>query len=351
MHLNTRPFFLAWTAVSIFCLAGCPANPGSEPGGTGGAQSAGTSGAGGTSPVGSGGASSGTGGSVATGGSGVVGSGGGGSGGMTPGSGGVTATGGGGVGGRAAGGGGAGGRAAGSGGAAGAGTATRFSFFTTSLVAMRQLSGSQNGFGGDLRFGETTGLAGADKICTTVANTSMPGNGKSWRAFLSVGAAATGGAVNAIDRIGPGPWYDRMGRVVSMNTAALLNQRPQGADTAIVNDLPNENGIPNHNPDGMGQVDNHHVLTGASATGGLYTACTTGNCNCSDWTSIAATSGRPRIGFSWSIQTRIHWISGQDEAGCGAGVFITGTGGPDLTNPIVGSGGGYGAIYCFALTP
>ena len=43
---------------------------------------------------------------------------------------------------------------------------------------MRELSGSQDGFGGDLRFGEATGLAGADKICTTIAEQSMPGSGR-----------------------------------------------------------------------------------------------------------------------------------------------------------------------------
>jgi hypothetical protein len=31
----------------------------------------------------------------------------------------------------------------------------RFSFFVTSLKAMQQLSGSEDGFGGDLRFGES----------------------------------------------------------------------------------------------------------------------------------------------------------------------------------------------------
>ena len=126
------------------------------------------------------------------------------------------------------------------------GAAPRFSFFLTSLAAMRQLSGSQNGFGGDLRFGEATGLAGADKICTMTANMSMPGNGKTWRAFLSVGASAPGGAVNAIDRVGAGPWYDFKGRLVAANRAALLNTRPVGADPAILNDLPNEIGLPNH---------------------------------------------------------------------------------------------------------
>ena len=43
-----------------------------------------------------------------------------------------------------------------------------------------------NGFGGDLRFGKTNGLDGADEICRQIAETSMAGNGKTWRAFLSV---------------------------------------------------------------------------------------------------------------------------------------------------------------------
>ena len=44
-------------------------------------------------------------------------------------------------------------------------------------------------------------------------------------------------------------------------------------------------------------------------------------------------------------------MSGANEVGCGAGVNIIEMGGPDFNNPIVGSGGGYGAIYCFALQP
>jgi hypothetical protein len=54
-------------------------------------------------------------------------------------------------------------------------TGERFSFFVTSLEAMRRLSKSQNGFGGDLRYGEATGIAGADKICTEIAEFSLKG--------------------------------------------------------------------------------------------------------------------------------------------------------------------------------
>jgi hypothetical protein len=46
-----------------------------------------------------------------------------------------------------------------------------------------------------------------------------------------------------------------------------------------------------------------------------------------------------------------HWMSALDEAGCAAGASLVEMGPPQLTNPTVGSGGGYGGFYCFALTP
>ncbi|WP_395836294.1 hypothetical protein [Cystobacter fuscus] len=90
------------------------------------------------------------------------------------------------------------------------GDTEHFSFFVTSLKAMQELSGNPSGFGGDLRYGETgpgAGLRGADKLCATIAERSMPGAGKKpWRAFLSASAGEDGQPVNAIDRIGEGPW-------------------------------------------------------------------------------------------------------------------------------------------------
>jgi hypothetical protein len=241
---------------------------------------------------------------------------------------------------------------AGTGGGTGTSTLAKFSFFVTSLSAMRTLSKSQDGFGGDLRYGTSDGLTGADKICTEIAESSMPGSGaKQWRAFLSVTKGPAGTQVNAADRIGKGPWYDRRGRLVGNALTDLLKDRPASADAAIKEDLPNETGTTNHRPDPtQPAVDNHHVLTGSDASGKLYGAKAT----CLDWTSSVknnTTTGRPRIGFSWSVSGRTNWISGQDEGGCGAGVAIGENGGSDPSNPIVGSGGGYGGIYCFALTP
>ena len=247
-----------------------------------------------------------------------------------------------------------------SGGAAGAGTAgtggtvdpgklDKFSFFVTSMAAMFRLSKSDKGFGGDLRYGTADGLTGADKICTEIAESSMPGSGaKQWHAFLSTTK------VNAKDRIGAGPWYDRTGRLVAMNLAGLLKERPD-ADAAIKNDLPNENGIGNHRPNpAAAEDDNHHTLTGSNAQGTLLSA----NNTCKDWTTTStdntnAGAGRPQTGYSWSTGNRVHWFNGQIEGGCGAGATGIGTvnGGSDPNNPIVGSGGGYGGIYCFAMMP
>ena len=257
--------------------------------------------------------------------------------------------------------------AAGSVGAAGAGSPStvKFSFFVTSMAALQAVSGNQNGFGGDLRFGETgagAGLRGADKICSTIAERSMKGNGKVWRAFLSVTDGGDGKAVNAIDRVGTGPWYDRLGRLVAMTAADLANTRPVGADTTIIKDLPNEDGVTNHQPDPTQPVvDNHDTLTGSDATGKLYNTDT--KFTCKDWTTNEATTwGSPRVGHSWprsgpgglgGMSSGDSWISALDESGCGAGYHITTNddGPPSQNGTTVGDGGGYGGFYCFALTP
>lgn len=274
---------------------------------------------------------------------------------------------------------GTGGGGAGGGGGAATPSTEKFSFFATSLRAMQELSGSQDGFGGDLRFGETgpgAGLKGADKICTAIAEKSMPGNNKTWRAFLSVTQGEDGQPVHAIDRVGEGPWYDRTGRLVAENKTNLGQERPVGADEAIINDLPNEDGVPNHEPDaGAGEVDNHDFLTGTDEQGKLYGNDAGSTCN--DWTSAEGEAGRPRCGHSWprsfggpgggpggggpgggfaggpgGFGNLANWMSALDEAGCAPGVWIIEAGPPGANGTLsVGDGGGYGGIYCFALTP
>ncbi|MCY0992574.1 hypothetical protein OV203_35875 [Nannocystis sp. ILAH1] len=245
-----------------------------------------------------------------------------------------------------------------------------FSFFVTSLKAMQELSGSQQGFGGDLRFGEEgpgAGLRGADKICAAIAEMSMPGAGsKPWRAFLSASADENGEQVDAIDRVGDGPWYDRLGRLVAADKDDLLAERPVGADSAIQDDLPNEDGVPNHQPDPLQDpVDNHDTLTGSGTDGRLESASST----CLDWTSAAGESdvdGKPMLGHSWprggggggpgpgpgpGDMDGTHWIQSHSASGCAPGVNIVEMGPSPPGANTVGAGGGYGGIYCFSRVP
>ena len=233
------------------------------------------------------------------------------------------------------------------GGSGGSGAGSNFSFFVTSLPAMRKLANSENGFGGDLRFGEATGLAGADKICSTIAESALPGSGaKTWRAFLSASTGGpNGGPVHAIDRVGEGPWYDRMGRLFAMNKAGLIaGPRPMG-NPVVVADFPNELGVPNRQG-----TDNHDTLTGSNRMG-RYAGTLQFTCN--DWTSSVGTTGRPQIGHSWprsanNLSFGGQWIADHTAPGCAAGVNTSTSMGGSFGRT-VGASGGYGGIYCFAL--
>jgi hypothetical protein len=307
--------------------------------------------AGGTGGGGGGGGAAPTGGSDGTGGTPTGGSGGSGGGGGT-----VADAGRGGAGGRDAaapdrGAGGGGGRdatpdqapAGGAGGGSGSDgpvgpPAGNFSFFYTSLEAMQRLSTSQNGFGGDLRFGTPSGLEGADKICQSIAQ-GVGAGGKTWRAFLSVVRGPGGQPGHAIDRIGEGPWYDRNGRLVAMNKAGLVAaDRPMG-DLQSVDDLPDETGRGTRR---LG--DTHDAITGSDRAGRLRTPNLASTCQ--DWTSATGGSG-VGAGHSWPASSGRNWLQAHTVPGCVPGVNLTFT----PNNLSIGGYGGWGGFYCFALTP
>jgi hypothetical protein len=162
-----------------------------------------------------------------------------------------------------------------------------FSFFVTSIEGMRELSGSNDGFGGDLG-----GLEGADEICRQLAAKVDAGH-KSWRAFLSITAGPDGEPIHAVQRIGEGPWYDRNGRLVAANLEDLMQERPVG-DPQVVDDLPNEYG------QGQKQYgDNHDTLTGSNSEGMLNSADPASTCM--DWTSSVGPGSEKLVmgGHSW----------------------------------------------------
>jgi hypothetical protein len=224
--------------------------------------------------------------------------------------------------------------------------------------------------------GNLGGIKGADAICQHVAEfSSACQKNKVWHAFLSTTTE------DAIDRIGKGPWYDRQGRLWASSLTTVVGDRPTDADPAIKNDVPNEDGVPNHNPDGTGQVDNHETLTGTGSNGRLYTQTGGGSgggstqcgldvgaaapaawskerATCWDWTRNTP-EGCPRVGHTWCGSANClpaggssgtNWMSVWNEGGCAPGGTLKQTGGLDGTRK-VGSAGGYGGFYCFAVIP
>jgi hypothetical protein len=208
------------------------------------------------------------------------------------------------------------------------------------------------------------GIAGADRLCQKVAEFVSPCQAsKVWHAFLSTST------VDAIDRIGKGPWRDRNGRLFAKNLTELASDRPASADPQIKNDFPNEYGIPNSDPENTGKaeaVDNHEILTGSGKDGRLYKQSSSGSswdgttcgsnetwsvekATCWDWTS-SEPQGCPRVGHSWPGMSGPNWISVWNEGGCAPGGTLEQVGGLDGTRR-VGAAGGYGGFYCFAVTP
>lgn len=240
-----------------------------------------------------------------------------------------------------------------------------FSFFTTSQAGLFGLTAGEiapapdpaNGYGGN--FG---GLAGADEICTRLAGLSSETDSKVWRAFLSTAGLNGGEAVDAIDRIGEGPWFDFNGRLMANDLAGLVPQgndgRPQGADPQLAEMFTDENGDdiqPN------AQVDNHDMLTGSNADGRLFGQGDASRiATCEDWTSntlrgaegdLFGNGGQVPVGHAWPRNNNNgrHWMSEHTVNGCEAGFDIDGGAGAPAGDFRVGAGGGYGGFYCFAL--
>ena len=195
--------------------------------------------------------------------------------------------------------------------------ATKFSFFITS---------TGNPKGGDFRrtTADSDGLAGADEFCRAKAVAAVPAAAsKEWRAYLSTST------VNARDRIGTGPWYNRNGVMIAVDVAALhtpasnLINKTNGLDE-------NGNTVP-----GRGDTPNQHdVVTGSTAQG-----MSSGN-NCNNWTNsdasgTTATVGHfDRMGVTGNIDP-MSWVEAHASQGCSAAAFVP--------------TGGRGSIYCFGI--
>jgi len=178
------------------------------------------------------------------------------------------------------------------------------SFFLTS-------AGSGNG-------GDLGGLAGADALCQNLAESVDQGN-LTWRAYLSTQGPD---AVNARDRIGPGPWFNSEGAQIASDVESLHGM---GHRMSVFTAL-DERGrrIP-----GSGYAPNRHdILTGSQPDGTAYPAGEDMTCN--NWTS-SSDDGKARVGH----HDYAAWGSAHDSAGCSQEALIR--------------TGGDGLFYCFAM--
>src|SRR5690606_34184809 len=144
------------------------------------------------------------------------------------------------------------------------------SFFVTS-------QGSGNG-------GDLGGLEGADAICQNLAESVDQGD-LTWRAYLSTQGAD---AVNARDRIGPGPWFNANGAQIAPDVDALHSMMHRMSGFTALDERGNQ--IP-----GSGFSPNRHdILTGSQADGTAYPEGEDMTCN--NWTSSSDSNAKARVG-------------------------------------------------------
>jgi hypothetical protein len=185
------------------------------------------------------------------------------------------------------------------------------------------VSSTGSGRGGDLG-----GLAGADRLCTSLATAAGAGN-HTWRAYLSTQEGPSGPGVNARDRIGTGPWRNAKGVIVAQSVTDL-----HGAS----NNLNKQTALTEKGEvvNGRGDTPNmHDILTGSQPDG---TAIAGGiDTTCGNWTKSgegAAMLGHSdRTGLDESAPAK-SWNSSHQSRGCSVDALK--------------STGGDGRLYCFA---
>jgi hypothetical protein len=168
------------------------------------------------------------------------------------------------------------------------------------------------------------GLAGADAICQNLAKAVGAGN-KQWRAYLSTQGA---NAVNAKDRIGPGPWFNSKGVQIAANVAELHSDK---------NNLTKETQLTEKGTvvNGRGDTPNQHdILTGSNLDGTTFPAGEDHTCN--NWTSNS--TGSAQVGHhdrQGGGANPTSWNNAHASKGC------------SQQNLIATGGNGY--FYCFAV--
>lgn len=173
------------------------------------------------------------------------------------------------------------------------------------------------------------GLAGADQHCQKLAQAVGAGN-RTWRAYLSTSAAGGAPAVNAIDRIGRGPWRNAKGVVIATDIENLHGNNNITKQT----NLTEKGTVVN----GRGDTPNtHDILTGSQTNGLAFPPGS--DMTCGNWTKSGADGAvqmghSDRQGLSDDYFAKSWNSSHASRGGCSQDA-LKGT-------------GGAGLFYCFA---
>lgn len=179
------------------------------------------------------------------------------------------------------------------------------------------------GKGGDLG-----GLAGADAHCQALATAVNMGH-RTWKAYLSTQGE---GAVNAIDRIGQGPWANAKGVMMATNLDSL---KYDNSNFNYEHTLDEKGNHFASRIDGTPDTTEHDALTGTRIDGTAFPAGE--DRTCSNWTSSAEGMGSAWVGHADRYSFQVPgspWNSSHGTPGCSPQNLIT--------------VGGAGLFYCFA---
>lgn len=195
------------------------------------------------------------------------------------------------------------------------GQESAMTFFITSVGS---------GKGADL-----AGLAGADRHCQTLAAAAGAGS-RSWRAYLSAGAADGQPAVNARDRIGRGPWMNAKGVEIARTVPGLHLNPNINKETGLTEKGDAVNGRGD-------QPNTHDILTGSQPDGTAFAGAD--DMTCGNWTKsgtegAAMVGHHDRMGLNDQPPAKSWNSSHASRGGCSQDA-LRGT-------------GGAGLLYCFA---
>jgi hypothetical protein len=185
------------------------------------------------------------------------------------------------------------------------------------------------------------GLAGADAYCAQMATAGgIPTPpGRTWRAYLSASAAAGQPAVNARDRIGAGPWYNKNGQLIANNVADLHGDVERDRNSINKTFALTEKGSV---VNGVGDMPNQHdILTGSDSTGRARAGAD--DTTCSNYTSNASPPPNTPRGQGPGV-----WLGHHDRTGGGNSSWNATHKSAGCSQANLVATGGAGLLYCFA---